>query len=144
VKLIVLIGLYVLVLVLVAACGNAGAGDPVETVQRYLQAKVERDVDGIRSLLCSEMEQYLERESNTFATVSGASIEDMRCTAEEEGQVVRCNGRIVAVEKGAIQHLLKPKTRMHYHEFFRCSGCDKIYWEGSHFKKMMEHFKGKS
>ena len=76
-------------------------------------------------------------------------IEEVIRRFDLEGQInplsrcINCNGRIVTVEKEAIKHLLKPKTRMHYHEFFRCSGCDKIYWEGSHFKKMMEHFKGK-
>jgi len=79
------------------ACDEAGAGDPAETVEKYMQAKVEGDVDGIHSLLCSEMEQFLERESNTFATVAGASIEDMECTAEGDGEVVRCAGKIVAL-----------------------------------------------
>jgi hypothetical protein len=84
-------------IILVVACDEAGAGDPAETVEKYMQAKVEGDVDGIRSLLCSEMEQFLERESNTFATVVGASIEDMECTPEGEGEVVRCTGKIVAL-----------------------------------------------
>jgi len=82
---------------LFVACGDAGAGDPAETVEKYMQAKVDRDIEGIRSLLCSEMEQFLERESNTFATVSGASIEDMVCTDEGDGEVVRCTGNIVAL-----------------------------------------------
>jgi uncharacterized protein with PIN domain len=51
-----------------------------------------------------------------------------------------CNGKIMAVEKEKVRHLLKPKTRTFYHEFFMCRGCGKIYWEGSHFKKMMENF----
>ncbi|HET6446139.1 MAG TPA: hypothetical protein VFI27_16350 [candidate division Zixibacteria bacterium] len=84
-------------LLLLAACGDAGAGDQVETVEKYMQAKIEGDVDGIRSLLCSEMEQFLERESNTFASVAGASIEDMACTAEGDEGVVRCTGNIVAL-----------------------------------------------
>jgi len=83
--------------ILMVACDEAGAGDPAETVEKYMQAKVEGDVDGIRALLCSEMEQFLERESNTFATVAGASIEDMECTAEGDGEVVRCAGKIVAL-----------------------------------------------
>ena len=51
-----------------------------------------------------------------------------------------CNGTIVAVEKEKVKHLLKPKTRAFYHDFYTCKGCGKIYWEGSHFKKMMENF----
>ncbi len=51
-----------------------------------------------------------------------------------------CNGLIAAVDKEKVRHLLKPKTRAFYQEFFMCKGCGKIYWEGSHFKKMMENF----
>jgi ketosteroid isomerase-like protein len=89
--------LFISLVVLMVACSEAGAGDPAETVEKYMQAKVEGDVDGIRALLCSEMEQFLERESNTFATVTGASVEDMECTADGDGEVVRCTGKIVAL-----------------------------------------------
>ncbi len=80
-----------------AACSDAGAGDPAETVENYMQAKVDGDVENIRALLCSEMEQFFDRESNTFATVSGATIEDMTCTAKGDEGVVRCTGKIVAL-----------------------------------------------
>jgi hypothetical protein len=85
------------ILLTAVACADAGAGDSAETVERYMQAKVDRDVEGIRALLCSEMEQYLERESNTFATVSGVEIEGMQCTEDEDEGVVRCEGKIVAL-----------------------------------------------
>jgi hypothetical protein len=89
--------LAISLLILLAACGDAGAGDPAETVENYMQAKVDRDVEAIRALLCSEMEQFIDRESNTFATVSGATIEDMACTTEGDEGVVHCTGKIVAL-----------------------------------------------
>ena len=52
-----------------------------------------------------------------------------------------CNGSISAVDKEAVSHLLLPRTRQCYQEFYQCSGCRRIYWEGSHFEKMMENFK---
>ena len=82
---------------LLAACGDAGAGDPAQTVENYMQAKVDGDVDEIRALLCAEMEQFIDRESNTFATVSGAEIEDMDCNPEGDEGTVRCSGKIVAL-----------------------------------------------
>jgi hypothetical protein len=89
--------LAISLILLVAACGSAGAGDPAETVENYMQAKVDGDVEGIRALLCSEMEQFIERESNTFATVSGATIENMSCSTEGDDGIVRCTGKIVAL-----------------------------------------------
>lgn len=52
---------------------------------------------------------------------------------------MNCNGLIEKVTKDEVIHNLKPKTRQFYHDFYKCSKCNKIYWKGSHFKKM-QHF----
>ncbi len=93
-----LLGLSLLVLMaLAAACGgNAGAGDPAQTVERYLQAKVESDADTLSGLLCSEMEAVLEREVRTFDSVSGVRLDGMSCTQDGDSTTVRCTGRILA------------------------------------------------
>ena len=83
-----------LALVLVAC---AGAGDPAETVESYMQAKVDGDADEIRALLCSEMEADLERESRTFDSVTGVTIENMSCQRQNDSEVVSCQGEIVAL-----------------------------------------------
>jgi len=87
--------LFLLLILLLAACG--GGGDPAQTVEDYLQAKVTGDADTIRALLCAEMEASLEREIQTFATVSGVELEGMACTYDEAGGRVSCDGRIVAL-----------------------------------------------
>jgi hypothetical protein len=80
-----------------AACTGDG-GDQVAVVQNYLQAKVEGDTDTIRSLLCAEMEAVLERETRTFESVSGVTIEDMSCQLEAGSEgTVRCQGKIIAL-----------------------------------------------
>lgn len=90
--------LYMLLLV---ACGGGGGGsataDPAETVERYLQAKVESDAETIQRLLCSEMEDVLEREIHTFDSVSDVQLEDAACQQEGDSTTVRCDGRIVAL-----------------------------------------------
>lgn len=97
-KRIVLLALMALA-ALLAACGggggSAGTSDPARTVERYLTAKVGRDADTVRALLCSEMEADLERETRTFDTVSDARIEGLACEVVDE-DTVRCDGRIVA------------------------------------------------
>jgi len=89
------IGVLLFALALVA-CSDGGS-DPAESVEKYLQAKVKGDATQIRSLLCSEMEAVLERESRTFESVSGVSIEGMECQRAGESDVVRCQGKIVAL-----------------------------------------------
>jgi len=80
-----------------AACSDAGGGDPAQTVEQYLQAKVDGDRTQIQALLCSEMESSLEREVRTFESVSAVSIEGMSCQQVGETEAVQCQGKIVAL-----------------------------------------------
>ena len=99
-KRLALLLLPAVVVMFAAACGGGGggntAGDPADTVERYLTAKVGRDAETVRSLLCSEMEAMLERETRAFDSVSDAHLEGMDCAAEGDGTTVRCTGKIVA------------------------------------------------
>lgn len=88
--------LFLLLTLALAAC-SGGGGDPAQTVETYLQAKVESDRDAIQANLCSEMESLLERESHTFESVSGVELEDMACQQVGDSEVVSCDGRIVAL-----------------------------------------------
>ncbi len=52
-----------------------------------------------------------------------------------------CNEEVVEVEKEKILDRLEPKTKEFYDEFFICSKCGKIYWEGDHYKNMNKSIK---
>jgi len=47
-----------------------------------------------------------------------------------------CNGLMERVEKAEVLDRLEPKTRLYYEDFHRCSSCDQLYWQGSHFFKI--------
>lgn len=49
---------------------------------------------------------------------------------------MRCNGLLESVSKDNIIHRLKPLTKKYYNTFQRCTQCEKLYWAGSHRKKM--------
>ena len=51
-----------------------------------------------------------------------------------------CNALTEPVNKAEILHRLEPKVRTHYHSFRRCPMCDRIYWRGTHYKKLMARF----
>lgn len=48
-----------------------------------------------------------------------------------------CNSPLEPVDKAAVYDQLPPKTRVWFDEFYRCLNCRKIYWKGSHYKKML-------
>jgi hypothetical protein len=83
-------------ILILAGCKGEDRNNPQAVVEDYLQAKIDLNTDTIQKLLCSEMENDLERETHTFETVSDARIEDLSCTWDAAQSVVRCQGKIVA------------------------------------------------
>ena len=49
---------------------------------------------------------------------------------------LRCNGLLKTVPKKDVLERLQPLTRQHYDEFSVCQSCNRIYWRGSHFRRM--------
>jgi len=48
-----------------------------------------------------------------------------------------CNGLLEPVSKEAVLLQLPEKTAIYYHEFWQCTNCNRIYWKGSHYNRMM-------
>lgn len=51
---------------------------------------------------------------------------------------IKCNGLLEGVDKAEVSDRLMPMTQQHYDEFRRCHDCGKLYWKGSHHRRM-EH-----
>ena len=49
-----------------------------------------------------------------------------------------CNGLVKKTNKQSVIHQLKPRTKIYFDEFFKCSSCGKVYWKGSHFERMQK------
>jgi uncharacterized protein with PIN domain len=47
-----------------------------------------------------------------------------------------CNGEIAPVGKQEVSAQLPERTRRAFDRFTRCTGCGKVYWEGSHHEAM--------
>jgi len=52
------------------------------------------------------------------------------------GRCLRCNAVLEAASRGEVLDHLLPLTRIYYADFFRCPGCDAVYWKGSHHARM--------
>jgi uncharacterized protein with PIN domain len=49
---------------------------------------------------------------------------------------IKCNGKLERIEKEKIIQQLEPLTQKYFNKFFRCTHCQSIFWEGSHFDRM--------
>jgi len=50
---------------------------------------------------------------------------------------LHCNAPLWPVAKELINDRLLPDTRQRYHEFHICPHCDRVYWKGSHYQRMI-------
>jgi uncharacterized protein len=61
---------------------------------------------------------------------------DLLKTIDPFNRCIKCNGRLEMVEKEKIIEQLEPLTKKYFNKFYRCTHCQSIFWEGSHFDHM--------
>lgn len=61
---------------------------------------------------------------------------DLKSCFKFFSRCLECNGEIELTAKEGIESELEARTRQFFDEFYRCRGCGKIYWKGSHWEKM--------
>jgi len=60
----------------------------------------------------------------------GLAVRDPRCMV--------CSGRLTRVPKESVVEEVLPKTYAAFQKFFRCTGCKKVFWEGTHWQSIEE------
>jgi uncharacterized protein with PIN domain len=55
---------------------------------------------------------------------------------------LHCNLPLRAIAREAIEERLPPKVSALHERFHWCEGCDRVYWEGSHWARMREMLAG--
>ncbi|MBP7738436.1 MAG: Mut7-C ubiquitin/RNAse domain-containing protein [Spirochaetes bacterium] len=65
---------------------------------------------------------------------------DLRRLCRPFTRCIECNGLIGPLDPGpaGVMELIPPGVRSWCREYYRCGGCGKIYWKGSHFEKLMK------
>lgn len=51
---------------------------------------------------------------------------------------LRCNLRLEPISRQDVAGRVPDRIAGHYAEFWRCPGCERIYWKGSHWSRMCE------
>lgn len=55
---------------------------------------------------------------------------------EPFSRCLRCNANIQPIPRDEVASRLLPRTREHYREFRLCPKCGRVYWKGSHHRRM--------
>ncbi|HYH14421.1 MAG TPA: Mut7-C RNAse domain-containing protein [Flavisolibacter sp.] len=49
-----------------------------------------------------------------------------------------CNGSIKSVNKEMVMNLIPSNAALYFHSFFQCQSCQRVYWKGTHYDRMLE------
>jgi uncharacterized protein with PIN domain/putative ubiquitin-RnfH superfamily antitoxin RatB of RatAB toxin-antitoxin module len=63
---------------------------------------------------------------------------DLRASARPFTRCLACNAPLHAVPKAQVAHAVPPSVRERHERFAHCGGCDRVYWEGSHWQRMRD------
>jgi uncharacterized protein with PIN domain len=55
-----------------------------------------------------------------------------------------CNAPVEGVPKAEIAGALPPLTAAHYKDFWRCTGCGRLYWRGAHHRSLLALLPGRA
>ena len=102
-----LIFLIVFTSLLLPACVSNNEDAPVQTVENYLNALIEKDENRLTTLSCGEWEDHALLELDSFQAVT-ARLDGLACEqtgTDGDTALVLCNGNIVATYNGEDQQL---------------------------------------
>lgn len=61
---------------------------------------------------------------------------DLHAEARPFSRCLCCNGLVRPLSKQEVAHRLPSRVRARYQVFLSCSSCNRVYWQGTHFKRM--------
>jgi uncharacterized protein with PIN domain len=92
-----------------------------------------RDLLKQRRLVFGHLVRSQEPEQQLREVINLYSLQDR---IRPFSRCIACNQLLAEVDKKTIIDQLLPLTKKYYHRFHQCTGCGKIYWQGSHHDKM--------
>lgn len=54
---------------------------------------------------------------------------------------MQCGGELHPVEKEAVRDLIPPRTLLWLDEYFRCRQCEKLFWHGTHWRRIQDNLR---
>lgn len=96
-----------------------------------------------RVILTRDGENLSNKTSQSYrpdSIYSDEQVLEVMSTLNLQGQIrpfsrcIQCNGEISPVDKDSVVASVPPRSGQLMERFWRCQGCSKIYWRGSHYE----------
>jgi uncharacterized protein with PIN domain len=113
---------------------------------KKLMTKAEKDK---RILLTCDLELFQQANAHgvdSFLVEGRTEAERLACLAKKYefpleiditvSRCPKCNAQIKKVSKDSIVEKVEEATFTYYNEFWQCSICGQIYWQGAHWKRI--------
>ena len=78
----------------------------------------------------NEIEQFLEILKTVPLGLNIVSGDTARCP--------KCNSETSPVPKSSLENKINSRILEYHEKFWKCDGCDQIYWEGTHVKNLQD------
>ncbi|WP_042203839.1 Mut7-C RNAse domain-containing protein [Nitratifractor salsuginis] len=83
----------------------------------------------------------LEAEELLPALIELAETFDLADTYDPFTRCMVCNTELQPIEADAVRGKVPPLVSRHFHTFKTCPHCQRIYWPGDHYQRMLEEWK---
>lgn len=115
----------------------------------FSDAEIERIAQDERRIVLSRDRELLKRRAITHGCYLHARQPDAQL-AEIMGRLdltgslrpfsrcLNCNARLSPVDKAVVLDRLPPDVRQRHQQFSACKVCGKVFWEGSHWRRMRD------
>ncbi len=82
---------------------------------------------------------YWLRNTNSRLQIAEViDVFDLRRLVREFRRCMICNHRLEKVAEAAVRHALPAGLRGQFTEVARCPGCERVYWPGSHYDRLVD------
>ena len=100
--------------------------------RRLMDRRVIRD-SVVRALLVPTTVARIEQLAHVMREMA-LGLRPARC--------MDCGGVLEAVAKGEVHDRIPPRTALWKDDYFVCSGCGKLYWQGTHWERIRARLAG--
>ena len=111
-------------------------GEIAETAHFQKRILLTRDTSLLKRKIITH--GYLLRSQDpTMQLIEVVRLYDLSSQTKPLSRCIPCNGLLVPISKETIMRRLEPLTKKYYESFHICEQCHKIYWPGSHQRKIV-------